>query len=356
MAEQQMGYSEEDKSILASIHKKLNREPLAAAPKQAAPLPTPATPPNVPLNLDEPQIAQPADAAVTGDQPGDAQLPEGGIAEGDAPVVEAGALPPTIRVTIKDEEGKDVEQDLPVDEVRSGYMRHADYTRKTQALAKERAVIPQKVAESERVATEARTQFTQALQNLQQFVVHAAAPELQQVNWNQLSQENPTEYVRLKQRAEQVNATLTQIQSYQRQVAAQAEAQQKKADREKALAAKETLNREIPGGWNDDLYVKIQKGAVNNYGYTPEEFGMIVDARTIIMANDAIKYRELISGKPIAQQKVAQAPLAVRPGAAPTQTEKNQTQVQKARDVARKSGSVDDAVALMQAKRARQTR
>ena len=355
MAEQQMGYSEEDKTILASIHKKLNREPLAAAPKPAAPLPTPATPPNVPLNLDEPQIAQPAEPAVTGDQPVEGQPAEGQQLEGDAPL-DAAALPPTIRVTIKDEDGKDVEQDLPVDEVRSGYMRHADYTRKTQALAKERAVIPQKVAESERIATEARTQFTQALQNLQQFVVHAAAPELQQVNWNQLSQENPTEYVRLKQRAEQVNATLTQIQTYQRQVAATAEAQQKKAQREQALAAKETLNREIPGGWNDDLYVKIQKGAVNNYGYTPEEFGMIVDARTIIMANDAIKYRELISGKPIAQQKVAQAPLAVRPGAAPTQTEKNQTQVQKARDVARKSGSVDDAVALMQAKRARQTR
>lgn len=352
--EQVMGYGVEDQAIVDSIHKKLNRGQAVEQPKAPPPLPTPPAAKPQPLDVGL-EDSQPTDQALDAVAPAEGQPAEGQTAEGDAPVEAAPVeLPPTLKVTIKDDEGKDVEQELPVDEVRSGYMRHADYTRKTQALAKERAVIPQKIAEADRLVTDARAQFGQALQNLQAFVTHAAAPELQNVNWNQLSQENPTEYVRLKQRAEQVNATLAQIQNYQREVSKQAEAQQKKAMREAAQSARETLNREIPGGWNDDLYAKIQKAAVNHYGYTQEEFGMIVDARTIIMANDALKYRELVSGKPIAQQKVAQAsPLAVKPGAVPTATEKRQSAVDKARAQAQKSGSVEDALAVLQAKRAR---
>jgi len=186
--------------------------------------------------------------------------------------------------------------------------------------------------------------------------LNAAAPELQGVDWNRLAVENPGEHVRLTQRANQLNATLANIQSEQKRVSEQQATQQKKAQQDAAISARETLNREIPGGWNDELYAKLQKGAVNHYGYTHEEFSNIVDARAILMANDALKYRELISGKPIAQQKVEKAPLAVKPGAAPTSSEKQRSQVEKARETARKSGSVEDALALMQAKRARQAR
>lgn len=351
MPNDMMGHTAEDQAILDSLHKKLN--PHEQQPAQPANGAEPAAGPRTNHTpIDQDLTTQP-EQAVEGAQEVEQQPAEGQSAEGETPVEELVETPPTLKVRIKDEEGKDVEQELPVDEVVSGYMRHADYTRKTQALAKERAVIPQKLAESERAVSETRTQFSQALQNLQAFVTYAAAPELNGVNWNQLSQENPTEYVRLKQRAEQVNATLTEIQNYQRQVAEQAQAQQKKAIQEAAQSARETLNREIPGGWNDELYAKIQKGAVNHYGYTPEEFSTIVDARAILMANDALKYRDLVAGKPIAQQKVAKAPLAVRPGAAQTPADKRQTVVEKARDAARKSGNVDDAVALMQAKRQR---
>lgn len=341
-----MGYSTDDQAIVESIHKKLNKGEAVAAPPAARPLPTPATPPNVPMDVDlDPKPADPALEAV---EPVEGQPAEGQIAEGEPTDV---APAPTLKVRIKDEEGKDVEQEVTLDEAASSYMRHADYTRKTQALAKERAAIPQKIAESERIVTETRASFNQALQNMQQFVVQAAAPELQGINWNQLSQENPTEYVRLKQRAEQVNATLAQIRNYQEGVAKQTEAAQKRSMQEAAVTARETLNREIPGGWNDDLYTKLNKAAVNHYGFTPEEFGNIVDARIILALHDATQYRDLKSGKPIAQQKVAQAPLAVRPGASPTQSDQRRSAVDRARDTARKSGSIDDALALMQAKR-----
>jgi hypothetical protein len=236
-------------------------------------------------------------------------------------------------------------------------MRHADYTRKTQQLATERKQIPQKLAEADRFVQERTQQFSQALQNLEAFVVQAIAPELQGVNWQQLAQENPNEYVRLNQRAQQTNATLQQIRNYQQDVAKQATQQRTKSMQESAAASRETLNREIPGGWNDDLYAKLQKGAVNHYGFVPEEIGNVVDARIIMAIHDGLKYRELQSGKPLTQQKVAQAPqLAVRPGAAPTGADKRQSAVEKAREAARKSGSVEDALTLMQTKRARQVR
>lgn len=356
MSEQMMGYSAEDQQILNSIHGKLNRGAPVEQPPAAAPIPTPpaARPQPLDVGLENPQ---PADQPVEGVEPVEGQPAEGQTAEGE-PLAEGEPveLPPTVRVTIKDEDGKDVEQELPVNELASGYMRHADYTRKTQALAKERAQIPQKLAETERVVSERTQQFGQALQNLEAFVMYAAAPELQGVNWNQLAVENPTEHVRLTQRANTVNATLQQIRNHQQQIAKQAEEARTRSLQEAALSAKETLNREIPGGWNDDLYTKLQKGAVNHYGFLPEEIGNVVDARIIMAIHDAVKYRELQSGKPIAQQKVAKAPLAVRPGAVPSRTDQRQSAVEKARETARKSGSVDDAMALMQAKRARQAR
>jgi len=346
------GRSVEDQAIVDSIHKKLNpHEKPAPAPQAARPLPAPTTP-SEPLNVDDPipqQVEEPQ-----GVQPELEQPAEGQPLEGELPAEElAVEAPPTLKVTIKDDEGKDVEQELPVDEVRSGYMRHADYTRKTQALAKERAQIPQQLAESNRAVTETREQFSQALQHLQALAVNAAAPELQGVDWNRLAVENPSEHVRLTQRANHLNATLTQIQNAQKQVAEQAQAQHKKALQEAAMSARETLNREIPGGWNDSLYQKITKGAVDHYGYTQDEFLNFTDARTILMANDALKYRELLAGKPKAQHTVGKAPLAVRPGAAPTPSDRRQSVVEKARETARKSGSVEDALALMQAKRAR---
>ena len=351
-----MGYSAEDQGILDKIHSKLNRGEQVEQQKAAPPLPTPATPPNQPLNLDDPN-PQPADQPAEGVAPVEGQPAEGQTAEGEAQPETEAIAPALFKVEITGDDGKPLEVDVDFNERKSGYLRHADYTRKTQALAKERAVIPQKLAESEKAVTKARTQFGQALQHLQALAINAAAPELQGVDWNRLAVENPGEHVRLTQRANHLNATLAQIRNMQQRVEQQATAAQTKAKQEAAVAARETLNREIPGGWNDDLYAKIAKGAVNHYGYTQEEFLDFTDARTILMANDALKYRDLIAGKSLTQQKVAQAPqLAVKPGATPTATEKRQSVVDKARDAARKSGSIDDALALMQAKRARQVR
>lgn len=362
-----MGYSEGDQAILESIHKKLNPgQQIEPAPK---PKPLPAQPAGRPQPMDvgideaqpEPEQAAVDDGGIHGEggEEMEGQPAEGQSAEGDEAQPAEGEgveLPPTVRVTVKDENGKDVEQDVPLTEVVSGYMRQADYTRKTQALAKERAIIPQKIAETEKRVAETTQQFGQALQNLEAFVLYAAAPELQGVNWNQLAVENPTEHVRLTQRANTINATLQQIRNHQAQIAKQSEEARLKSLQDSAAEARETLNREIPGGWNDDLYVKLQKGAVNHYGFLPEEIGNVVDARIIMALHDGLKYRELVSGKPIAQQRVAKAPLAVRPGAAPTKADVRQSAVEKAREAARKSGSIDDALALMQAKRARQAR
>lgn len=357
MSEIMQGYGVEEQAIINSLHKKLHPNEVVEQPVQAKPLPTPPAPANVPMDvgLDSQPAEQPV---IDGLQPDAEQPAEGQTAEGEAPLeVEAGALPPTIKVIVKGDDGKDVEQEVPLDEVRSGYMRHADYTRKTQQLATERKQIPQKLAEADRFVQERSQHFDHALQNIEAFVVQAISPELQNVNWQQLAQENPNEYVRLNQRAQQVNATLQQIRNHRQEVAKQSEQQRTRSMQESAAASRETLNREIPGGWNDDLYAKLQKGAVNHYGFVPEEIGNVVDARIMMAIHDGLKYRELQSGKPITQQRIAGAPqLAVKPGATATGADKRQSAVETARAKAQKSGSVDDALAVLQAKRARQAR
>ena len=368
MPETMTGYTAEDQAIADSIHRKLNPTEKVPAEKAPPPVTDRLNPP--PQQFEPDQLGHTPETAE-GDAPAEGETPpavegeaapewqprlESAIAEAQAAGADLGTLPIKLKVTVKDDTGNDIEEEVDFNERKSGYMRHADYTRKTQQIAAERKAIPQKLSQAEEAITQTRNDFVQRLQYMQAALVQAVAPELGGVDFNRLSQENPTEYVRLNQRAQQVNATLGAIQKQIADANTQAARQSAAAKSKAAAESVEMLNRELPGGWNEGIYQKLTQGAVKHYGYTPEEFRTVIDARMMLMANDALAYRELKEGKPLAQQKVGKAPLAVRPGATATNAEKNRTELDRLRGKAQKSGSVDDAMALMQAKRGAQNR
>src|SRR5690606_39153967 len=63
-----------------------------------------------------------------------------------------------------------------------------------------------------------RQQYLGTLQVLQQAVLKAADAELGSVDWQRLAAEDPSSYVRLQARAQQLSETFKQIEAEQRKV------------------------------------------------------------------------------------------------------------------------------------------
>lgn len=89
----------------------------------------------------------------------------------------------------------------------------------------------------------------------------------------------------------------------------------------------------------------LVRTATDVYGYTPEEIAGISSHRDFLVLRDAMKYREMMSGKKDVQSKVQKAKPAMKPGVKRVSTKTDA--VRKQKDRLKKSGSIEDALALI---------
>jgi uncharacterized protein YeeX (DUF496 family) len=321
--------------IVASIQAKLDAE--TAPPKEPAKAPT-ETQETVPDGEAQPaEEAQPEEnKQVEGqDAPADKQMAE-------IPLDQLEAI--ELEVTTKGEDGKDVVEKPTIKELREGYMRQKDYSRKTAEVARQR----EEVGKSVRQAVEGeRSQYMKNLQELQTAFIETAAPELKNVDWNALATNDAFEYVRLQNRANQIGQVLSKIQEKQKEVSAKYAEEQKAALAEVAKKSRATLEADIPN-FNDSLYQTLMK-AGEDVGYKPEEVATWVDARAIKLLHKAYLYDQLKAGKPSADKKVVTAPKVVKPGASQAVTAPQQRYGDAMKRLG-KSGRVEDAADAIRAK------
>lgn len=294
----------------------------------------------------EAEAPEPKEAEAVAPEPEAAPEPEEveGILD-DSGEPEPEPTPARFKVTVKGDNGEDLEQEVDADELRSGYMRQSDYTRKTQEVARTKAELNQHI---EQTVTKVRGDYVQQLQQYQAVVMQTVAPELQNIDWTQLAATDPGQYVALRAKAEKVNQVLHALNQQRQAAEAQAKAESDQRLQQKIVDATDTLKRDIPG-WNHDLYNSLLTKSAKEYGFKIDEVGNIVDPRQIKVLHDALKYRELQSTKPLAQKKIAEAPKVVKPGASPDKASVTRLQEMKAKQQLKKSGSIDDAVAAYQA-------
>lgn len=250
-----------------------------------------------------------------------------------------------LEVTVKGEDGKDVVEKPSIKALREGYMRQKDYQRKTAEVARQR----EEVGNSVRQAVEGeRTQYSQTLQQMQALIIETVAPELKDVNWKQLAQDNAFEYVRLSNRANEVTQALSRIQEAQQAITAKQQQEHAESSKKVVAKAREQLQAEIPG-WNDTLYQSLMKTGMQDYGFKQEEVTSWTDPRVIKLLKDASEYRKMQAsptGKPSADKKVVAAPKVVRPGTVADTNPKAQRQAQAIKQL-RSSGKIEDAAAVI---------
>ena len=218
---------------------------------------------------------------------------------------------PTLKLKLKYKgEDKEVEGEEAVTELaQKGY----DYTQKMQALAKEREELSAKVKTEQESA---RKLYEQQLEVHRNLVLKLADQEALTANLAQIALEDPAKALQLQLRRQQIAETYQAVVAEQQKLTQQREAEAKETYTKQAMEAVERLQERIPN-WNNDLYGKILKHAVDNYGFQQQEVNAITDHRAIEVLNDARQWREYLAAKPkTVDKRVAAVPKVQKPGTA----------------------------------------
>jgi len=212
---------------------------------------------------------------------------------------------------------------LTADEVRDGVLMRSDYTRKTQELAEMRQSFE---AEKQQLAQHWQQQF-QMLTELQD-----------EPDWSRMRDEDPIGYIQEKAKWDDRAAKRQQL-AQQQQMMTQQQRQQM------LQQSSQRLTEALPS-WNDAEVRQREQQAItktltNDYGFSPEDVSGVVDHRLVLMARDAMQWRQLQQGKDAVSKRVAGKPRVQKPGSAKPKASQ-QSEFQRDRARARKTGSRDD--------------
>ena len=261
----------------------------------------------------DPDNAQPDAEAQNGDpdgqaeQEGDQQQPVEG--EGDQP-----ATPESLDDTVVAWETANGEKfEVPVAEMKLGYMRDQDYRHKTQSFAQEREQTVQHIQKQYQVVE------TFAKDIGQLHAVNAQIAALEQAIPSIDRQGDPVGYMdvmtHLQTLREQRGGISGRVEQAQQQQQVQHQQQFQQAQQQ-MLA---DLQTSIPG-FNQELIGKLDTAA-KGYGFTDQELGRITDPRFVRLVHDAMQLKALQAKAPGAVNKVKAAPVKpVKQATTPVQT------------------------------------
>jgi hypothetical protein len=94
-----------------------------------------------------------------------------------------------------------------------------------------------------------------------------------------------------------------------------------------------------------ELQKRLVETGISTYGFTPQEMEEVIDGRYVVALYDAMKWRELQSGKAKAKKPSQQAPKSIKPTARRTTPQSVALKKQKAQ--AKRSGKLEDFASLL---------
>ena len=233
---------------------------------------------------------------------------------------------------------------VTLDELKQGYSGQK-YVQKGM----QEAATAKKEAESVYSALlQERQNIAQLYQQAQQGTL--AQPPVEPAR--ELFETDPIGYMDAKLKYdEQLQAYSAQMQQMEQVAQQQTQAEQAA---QQAYLQQEMMNLQkiIPEFADQSKATQIKDKLITSgteiYGYEADEIAQVMDHRAIRVLHDAIKYQELMSGKEAAVEKAKPANRKKRPVKAGAKKGNNSSQVQKKlRQKLTKSGSVDDALALI---------
>jgi len=242
------------------------------------------------------------------------------------------------------------ETEVTLDELKKGYSRQSDYTRKTEKLSQDRKSVEEKNLEYTRLNEEAKIKRDQYEKQLQVLSEQLRATE-PQVDMERLYQEDPAEFV--KQKAEQDRRKELQAAAQQEQDRIRQEKQQESEkvysqylDNERKLLAEK-----LPIYGDKDKGPEFVKNLTNyakSIGYTDQEIAMLVDHRAVMMLANAYRYDKLKKAN-LNNKKVTKVSKVVSSSSPKVQDDSDNAKRMKSKKATlKRTGKVNDAVSVLQ--------
>ena len=252
--------------------------------------------------------------------------------------------PKSVRVRLSDGS----EADVTIDELKSGYLRNADYTRKTQSLAEERKTL-QSEADTARQEREALQKTMGMLAGYaEQMVMGGYTKE----DLARLRQQDPQRYLLVKEEIDGRNRQLLTLR--QQQVLLEQRSKQEAEERQSEYLAKgrERVLELIPE-WRDPSVASREKQHVaailRDEGFSEQELATVTDPRAVKMLRELDQLRKFKAGiesrKAKAKAKVQAAPKMQPAKAEPPKGRQasKQQEVDNSRKRLKRRGDLDSA-------------
>lgn len=237
--------------------------------------------------------------------------------------------------------------DATLAEIKKSYQLDAHLTNRGKELSEQRKKVD---AEYGTILERAQAMAHQVDAFYKQMEDEILAP-YQQLNWDTLRSSDPAEYAARKQEMRDISERLVNRRENAMKEIAHTYEQAKEYANQKMTAyieSQRNLLQDYVPGWNDEMRNNISN-FLTSEGFTSDEIKAISDARVIKLAAWAMAYSK---GKNEIPKKLNKPlPKVIKPGAKQSPDLSKSALLKKAQENLKKSGTVNDAVALLRARR-----
>lgn len=239
---------------------------------------------------------------------------------------------------------------LKKSELKAGYMKDADYRRKTAEAAEAKREAQ---AERERIAAE-RSHYANHLDT----VLHSLQAQLigDQAALAQLAEADPAEWVRQNAAFQQRYADYQKAVHERQALANRTTAEQEREVAEWRKTERDKLHEKLPE-WKDPTKAAAEQRLVAEYlidkGYSQDDLKDLFDHRALIVAREAALWRQHQAAVKSAKEKQVKTEPGkpLKPGAAQQKpSDQSAAKVEQLRAKATRTGSQDDIAAYLIAK------
>jgi len=227
------------------------------------------------------------------------------------------------------------EFEVSLDELRDGYQRQSDYTRKSQSLAEQRKAYE---ANLQAVQNE-RNQYAQVLEQMSENQNYQLQ-QFEDINWKELKDDDPMEYMEKRLEYQEAKDRVSQLNNERARVHQQNQAEITQVLTEKVQKEAELLSAALPEYADPGSNLKTD---IRNYalslGFPENEIDSISDHRVVLVLHKAMMQDNAAKGV----KKVKVAPKVVKSGTPQTKSQKVKRVVQAKRERLSKTGNQRDA-------------
>ena len=244
----------------------------------------------------------------------------------------------------------DQELEVSLDELKDGYFRQQDYTRKTKDLSENRKSVDELKNSLTRENEEAKIKRDQYEKQLQVLEQHLKTTE-NKVDLDVLYQEDPAEYVRQKAEIDRRKEFLETTKREQEKIRLEKQKEHERNYNAYLEREKKLLAEKLPIYSDKEKGPEFVKNLTNfakEIGYSDQEISMLVDHRAVLMLANAYRYNKLKKAN-AKNKKVTRTPKVVSSSSQKFVEDADAVKrIRSKKAVLKKSGKVRDAVSILQ--------